>query len=307
MADHKKKEIEAENSTNMLEILEFTISGRHFGINVAKVVELMPKEPVMPMPNAHPFVEGIFKPRNTIMTLFNLAAYMGFPEKKASESERDIYIVTNFNKSQSAFHVHTVEAIHRISINMIEKPDASIYGGVNGGLATGIARVAERLVTIIDFEKILLDISPSSGINVTDIDRLGVRANSAKPILIAEDSQMLESIIVEALHRAGYLNVIVCANGQEAWEKLESLKQSGRPITECVSCVITDIEMPQMDGHRLIQLIRADAVLNVLPVIIFSSLINTEMRQKGEAVGATAQLSKPEITELVHLIDKHIL
>ena len=307
MADIRKKEAAAENSANVLGILEFTIAGRHFGINVAKVDQLMPKEPVMPMPNANPYVEGIFKPRNTIMTLINLAAYLGLPEKKPSESERDIYLVTNFNKNQSAFHVHTVEAIHYIPINLIEKPDVSIYGGSKGGLATGIARVAERLVTIIDFEKILMDISPSAGINVADIDRLGVRANSVKPILIAEDSQLLESIIVEALHRAGYANVIVCANGQEAWERLEEMKQLSRPIQESVACVITDIEMPQMDGHRLTQLIRQDEVLKVLPVIIFSSLINQEMRQKGDAAGATAQLSKPEITELVHLIDKHIL
>jgi len=306
MADVKKRDAEAENSTSMLQILEFTISARHFGINVAKVDALMPKEPVMPMPNANPYVEGVFKPRSKIMTLINLAAYLGLPEMREQDSERNIYIVTNFNKNQSAFHVHTVEAIHNIPINLIEKPDVSIYGGTSG-LATGIARIADRLVTIIDFEKILMDISPTTGINITDIDRLGVRANSVKPILIAEDSQMLEQIIVEALHRAGYANVIVCMNGQEAWDTLEKLKQSGKPIEECVSCVITDIEMPLMDGHSLIQLIRADEVLKVLPVIIFSSLINQEMRQKGEAVGATAQLSKPEITELVHLIDKHIL
>jgi len=304
MTDTKRREAELDSSANVLEILEFTVAGRHFGINVAKVVELRSMEPVTPMPNANPYIEGVFKPRNTIMTLINLAAYMHLPIKE--ESARDIYIVTNFNKNQSAFHVHTVESIHRIPWNQVETPDINIYGGADG-LATGIARVENRLITIIDFEKILMDISPTNGINVAEIDRLGVRPKNTKPILVAEDSQLLEKVIVEALHRAEYANVVVCANGQEAWEQLEAFKQKGGDIREHVACVITDIEMPQMDGHRLTQLIRADDVLKVLPVIVFSSLINQEMRQKGDVAGATAQLSKPEITELVHLIDKYIL
>jgi len=304
MTGFRRKDLAPETNVKELEILEFSVADRRFGINVAKVVELMPKEPVTPMPNANPFVEGVFKPRNRIVTLINMAAYLGLPE--CGDDERDIYIVTSVNKNQIAFHVHAVEAIHRIPLTQIEKPDVSIYGS-NDGLATGIARMPDRLITIIDFEKILMDINPSMSIQLSDIDKLGKRTSSAKPILVAEDSQMLEKVIVEALHRAEYSNIIVCANGTEAWEKLQSFKALGGPIQDHVACIITDIEMPQMDGHGLTQLIRADETLHEVPVIIYSSLINQEMRQKGEEVGATAQLSKPEIAGLVRLIEQHIL
>ena len=299
----KKAEILLESGTNELEVMEFTIADRHFGINVSKVVEIMQYNQVTPMPNSNPFVEGVFKPRESIMTVINLAAYMGLAPSESEE--RDILIITNFNKVNTAFHVHTVEAIHRISWTSIEKPDPAIYGGEEG-LATGIARLDNRLITIIDFEKILVDISPQSGIQLSEITRLGHRNSSSKPILIAEDSPLLEKMILEALEKSGYINIICCANGKEAWDYLEKFKETPRPITEQCACVITDIEMPQMDGLRLTKLIKADPVLQVIPVIMFSSLINDEMRLKCEAVGASAQISKPEIGNLVTVVDKFI-
>jgi two-component system chemotaxis response regulator CheV len=229
---------------------------------------------------------------------------LGLPPLESAE--RDIYIITNFNQSNFAFHVHSVEEIHRISWENIEKPDSAIYGGTDG-LATGIARIGDRLITIIDFEKIITDINPESGIQLSDIDKLGQRESSDKPILIAEDSPLLERMIVEALGKSGYSNVICCMNGKEAWDLLEEYKQNDTPISNYVTCVITDIEMPKMDGHRLTKLIRGDEKLKGLPIIIFSSLINDEMKEKGISIGATAQISKPEIGNLVHLIDKYSL
>jgi len=196
MAEIKKSEILLESGTNELEVMEFTIADRHFGINVAKVVEIMQFNKVTPMPQSNPFVEGIFKPRDTIMTVINLAAYMGLPP--SDNEERDILIITIFNKINSAFHVHTVEAIHRISWADIEKPDAAIYGGEEG-LATGIARFDGRLITIVDFEKIIVDISPTSGIQMSEITKLGKRNVCHKPIMIAEDSPLLEQMIKDSL------------------------------------------------------------------------------------------------------------
>jgi two-component system chemotaxis response regulator CheV len=300
----KKKGILLEAGTNEVEIIEFIISGQHFGINVSKVVNLMQAAPVTVMPNSNPFVEGVFKPRDEIMTLINLAAYLGL--SASEDPKKDIYIITNFNKNKSAFHVHTVEAIHRIGWEKIEKPDSTIYGGEEG-LVTGIARIDDRLVTIIDFEKILADISPQTSIQIADLEKLGTRHEIPKPILIAEDSPLLEKVITESLNRAGYNNIICCSNGKEAWDKLVQIKQTGDPITRYVTCVITDIEMPLMDGHRLCKFIKDDPDLRMIPVIIFSSLINDEMRQKGLSVGATAQISKPEIANLVALIDRYAL
>ncbi len=301
---NKKNEILLESGTNELEVMEFTIANNHFGINVAKVVEIMQYNKVTPMPNSNPFVEGVFKPRETIMTVINLAAYMGLPSSDAED--RDILIITNFNRTSSAFHVHSVEGIHRISWEDIEKPDSAIYGGEEG-LATGIARFDGRLITIVDFEKIISDISPQTGIQISDIDKLGERNRSNKPLLIAEDSPLLEKMIIESLEKSGYTNVTMCSNGKEAWDKLLTYKAGGKQLTEYVTCVITDIEMPQMDGHRLLKLIREDSFLRDVPVIVFSSLINEDMYKKGVSLGATAQITKPEIANLVHLIDKHIL
>ncbi|MCL1997519.1 MAG: chemotaxis protein [Turicibacter sp.] len=305
MLDNKKG-ILLESGTNELELMEFTVAGQHFGINVAKVDEIIKYGvfPVTPMPNSNPFVEGIFRPRDEIMTVINLASYMGLPPSE--DEEHDILIVTTFNKLHTAFHVHDVKSIQRISWSAIEKPDTAIYGGEEG-LATGIANIDGRLVAMVDFEKIIVDISPSSGIQLDDMNRLGLRNKSQKPLLVAEDSPMLERVLLEALERAGYVNITCCQNGKEAWEYLMQAKSSGLPLNEQVSLVITDIEMPQMDGHRLLKQIREDPELNILPVIVFSSLINEEMYLKGETLGATAQLAKPEISKLVHYIDTHIL
>jgi two-component system chemotaxis response regulator CheV len=306
MAEARKSEILLESGTNELEVMEFTIANRHFGINVAKIIEIAKYSayPVTPMPNSNPFVEGVFKHRDGIMTVINLASYMGLPP---SEDEiRDIIIITTFNKVNSAFHVHDVNAIHRISWTDIEKPDKAIYGGEEG-LATGIAHCNDRLVTIVDFEKILTDISPSSGIQISDVSRMGHRTKTMKPILTAEDSPLLERMILESLEKAGYMNVTCCSNGKEAWDRLNSFKKTGLPIAEQVSMVITDIEMPQMDGHRLLRLIREDPELQIVPVVVFSSLISEEMYSKGEKLGATAQITKPEIARLVSLIDEHSL
>ncbi|MDR3090937.1 MAG: chemotaxis protein [Clostridiales bacterium] len=302
-AKNEKQEILLESGTNELEVIEFTVAHKHFGINVSKVVEILKYTPVTPMPNSNPFVEGIFKPRDEVMTLINLAAYLGLPPDSGN-LERDIYVITHFNGVSTAFHVHDVAAIHRISWTSIEKPDPTIYGGVDS-LATGIAHINGQLITIIDFEKILGDINPNSAIDLSVIKSLGERPRNNRPLLVAEDSVLLEKMILQALEDSGFSNVTICSNGSEAWEILNNYKTREGDITDYVACVITDIEMPQMDGHRLLKLIRDDAVLKNLPVIVFSSLISDEMRLKGESLGATAQLSKPEIARLVALIDKY--
>ena len=304
MSDFKKENILLESGTNELEVMEFVIADQHYGVNVSKVVEIIRREPVTPMPNSNPYVEGVFRQRDIVLTLVNLAAYLGLPPSE--DEDRDILIITKFNNTQTAFHVHNVQVIHRLSWTDIEKPDRAIYGGVDS-LATGIAKIEDRIVTIIDFERILADINPSSGIQLSDLDQLGERERSDKKILVAEDSMLLEKMITESLEKAGYSNVYCCTNGKDAWEKLLQYKSLGGDIEKQISCVITDIEMPQMDGHRLLKLIRDDDVLKVLPVIVFSSLITDEMRLKGESLKATAQIAKPDIVDLVGLIDQFAL
>ena len=297
-----------ESGTNELELMEFTIAGSVFGINVAKLNKIMKYEPVKPMPNSHPHIKGIFKPRDRIITVIDLPAYMNLPAM--DDTERNYFIITNFNKMEVAFLVHTVEGIRRISWDNIEKPDSTIYGGVEG-LATGIAKIEGRLITIVDFEKIVFDISPETGIQIAEIETLGARDRSAKPVLMAEDSQLLQRLIVDSIHEAGYTNITSFNNGQEAWDRMGEIRRAileeGRPLESMVGALITDIEMPKMDGHRLTKLIKNDDVLKRIPIIIFSSLIDEAMRIKGESLGADAQLSKPEIGNLVSTLDQWIL
>ena len=294
-------EILLESGTNEFEIMEFTIAGETFGINVAKVLEIMMACPIKAMQRAQKDIEGIFKSRDMLITVIDLASYLGLAP--SPNPERDIFIVTSFNNTNFAFHVHTVVGIDRISWEQIKKPDKIIYGGQEG-VATGIADFEGHLITILDFEKIVSEISPELGIQYSDLEKLGPRDRNEKPLLLAEDSMLLSRMIVESLKRAGYENLIKTDNGREAWDFLQEAKNSGDPLEEHVCCIVTDIEMPQMDGHHLTKLIKEDPVLRKLPVILFSSLINDEMRRKGEMVGADAQISKPEIANLVELIDR---
>ena len=289
-----------ESGTNELEILEFQVGNNHYGINVAKIKEILPYKRPTAIPNAHPCIEGIYMPRDTIITIVDLARSLSIPESE--DVDKDMYIVTNFNQLSIAFHVHTVLGIHRVSWAEISKPDESINNS-GKGVATGIIKLNDRLIVILDFEKIVSDISPETGLKVSDIDQLGERQRNNSPILIAEDSPLLSKLIFDSLTKAGYTNVTVTNNGKEAYDKLMLYKENGT-LKDKVKCVITDIEMPQMDGHHLTKLIKEDNALKHLPVVIFSSLVNDEMRKKGELLGADAQLSKPEIGMLVEEIDK---
>ena len=289
-----------ESVTNELEILEFRIGKNSYGINVAKIREILPYKEPTPIPNSHPCIEGIFMPRDEIITIVDLAKNLGMP---ASENPvKDMYIVTNFNKLNVGFHVHSIVGITRVSWSEISKPDATLNGN-GASVATGIIKLDGRLVVILDFEKIVSDISPETGLKVSDIDSLGPRERNTTPILIAEDSALLGKLICDSISKAGYTNVTMTMNGQEAWDKLNEFKNAGT-LDQNVKLVITDIEMPQMDGHRLTKLIKDSSAFSHIPVVIFSSLVNEEMRKKGAALGADAQLSKPEIGNLVAEIDK---
>ncbi len=287
-----------ENGTNELEVLEFTLDGNIYGINVAKVKEIIPYQGVTPVPNAHPSIEGIFMPRDIMITAIDLRNCLQRGESK----KEGLFIITSFNKLDIAFHVDSVVGIHRVSWNQIIKPDATI-SNVEDGVSTGIIKLDNKLIIILDFEKIITDINPETGLKTTEIDALGERKKSDVPILIAEDSVLLNKLIVDSLKKAGYHNLIHTENGMQAWEVIETCKNDGS-LDQHVKCVITDIEMPIMDGHRLTKLIKTDEKTKHIPVVIFSSLVNEEMKRKGEALGADAQLSKPEIGNLVHEIDK---
>ena len=301
MMEDSKQGILLESGTNEIEIMKFTIGGNLYGINVAKVREIMISAPVKPMPHAHSAVEGIFKPRDTVLTVVDLPSYLGVASEK---NPKDIFIITNFNKMFIAFRVHAVDRISRISWTDIQKPDKTVSGGAEG-VATGIAQCGDDLVTILDFERIVAEIAPETSIQIEEIDSLGPRTRSEQPIWVAEDSVLLSKMIENSLKKAGYVNLRMHPNGQELWDALNALRED-TDLQGQVALIITDIEMPQMDGHRLTKLVKDSRRFQKIPLIIFSSLISEEMRIKGRQLGADEQLTKPEIGHLVDVMD-HLL
>ena len=290
-----------ENGTNELEVLEFKLDGNAYGINVAKIKEIINYQEVTPVPNAHPSVEGIFMPRDVMITAIDLKNCL----QRGVSEPGGLFIVTNFNKLDIAFHVDSVVGIHRVSWREIIKPGTTISTSEDG-VSTGIIKFDDRLIIILDFEKIVTDINPETGLNVADIEELGERHRIDVPILIAEDSPLLNKLIVDSLHKAGYVNLIHTENGQQAYDVIQECKKEGT-LRDHVQCIITDIEMPIMDGHRLTKLVKSDDETRDIPIVIFSSLVNDDMKRKGEALGANAQLSKPEIGNLVRVVDELVL
>ena len=290
-----------ESGTNELEVLEFMVGTQNFGINIAKVNEIMNYQTMIPVPDSPPEFEGVFTPRDKVISVMDLHKVL---HKESPDPSHDLLIICNFNQMDVGFHVSSVKGIQRISWEDIEKPPR-ISGDGSSNIATGIAKLSDRIILILDFEKIVSDINRSAVIDTSGATRTSAD-KADKHIVIAEDSPFLNTLIQKTLNEAGYENVVSFDNGKDAWDYVNGHKSIGGNILDQISCVISDIEMPQMDGHHLTKLIKDDSVLKEIPVFLFSSLINEQMRKKGESVGADAQFSKPQIGQLINYINEHI-
>lgn len=297
------KGILLETGTNELEIVEFHVANNHFGINVIKVKEIIQPIPVTIIPHAHPYVEGIVQLRGEVLPVVDMIKVLGLTNAIYGAQQK--YIVAEFNKQKVVFHVDNVTQIHRISWEDIERPSEMYQGDTSQVI--GVIKQNDKMMLMLDFEKIMVNINPNSGINVDSIRKLGKRSRSEKRIVIAEDSPLLRKLLNDTFNAAGYVNLEFFENGKDAYQYLETITNSGFDIAESVQLVVTDIEMPQMDGHHLTKKIKTNSDLQKLPVIIFSSLITNDLRFKGEEVGAEAQISKPEIADLIIKVDELIL
>ena len=293
-----KKGILLETGTNEFEIVEFNVGKVNYGINVAKVREVINLVPITKMPQAHPYVDGLFTLRGRVMPLVNL------PRCLNQETEDDLknIIVTEINNYNIGFLVNSVSRIHRISWTEMEPaPNVS-----DSPMVVGIIKMLDKMVLLLDFEKIIAEINPEINEKLTTLPEvtknIKEQRNDVK-VFVAEDSPMLRDLLVQTLHNAGYITTRDFSNGKLAWEALQKIGQEEAPLDDSINILISDIEMPQMDGHHLLTQIREHNKLGKLPVIFFSSLINEEMRRKGEAIGANGQISKPEIGQLIDLID----
>lgn len=301
---YSQTDILLDSGTNELEIILFNLNDSVFGINVLKVREIINAELVTKIPNSHENVEGIIRLREEVIPVVDLAKVLNM--KPSDNPENDKFIISELNQIKIAFRVHHVSRIHRISWEQIEKPTELSAG--DQAYAIGIIKLEDQMPILLDFEKVVVEIDPHSGVNVDRLTVLGPRERSTKKIIVAEDSAILRELLKDTLAEAGYENVTFFENGQDAWEHLKGLAndESIEP-TEEVNLIITDIEMPQMDGHHLTKKIKEIPRLSEVPVVIFSSLITNDLFHKGERVGASAQVSKPEIVSLVENIDKLIL
>ena len=282
-----QKGILLETGTNEFEIVEFSIGGVNYGINVAKVREVIQRTPVTAMPQAHPYIDGLFTLRGKAIPLVNLPRF------------------TEINNYDIGFLVENVSRIHRISWKDMEpSPEVGDQSRV-----VGIVKMPNRIVLLLDFETIIAEINPEINAKLTTVadatsDVRAIRSDAH--VVVAEDSPMLRDLLVSTLHDSGYRFVRDFGNGQDAWEYLQGLANKDGDISAHISVVVSDVEMPKMDGHRLLKLVRHNDRLRNVPFVLFSSLINEEMRLKGEELGASAQISKPEIGQLIDLLDKFI-
>lgn len=289
-----------ESGTGELEILEFLIGNKHFAINIIKVKEVIDVEKgsITKLPQVNPAIAGLILCRNEIITLIDLK-YIIEKEKQADSYSK--VIICEFNKLKVAFNIDAVLGVHRIKWEEIQKPDDVS----TNSLVIGNILIDKTILLMLDFEKIVTDISPKTGISEDRIVDVEYKDRSNVKIALADDSVLIRKLLKDTLTKAGFRNLKTFDDGKQLYDYLKKLvDEKGDKFSENVHLVITDVEMPQMDGHTLTRRIKENPILRRLPVIIFSSLITDELKHKGESVKADAQLSKPEVGELIEIVDK---
>lgn len=289
-----------ESGTGELEIIEFVVNGIHYAINVVKVKEVivMNEKALTSLPDSKPEIAGLMLCRDEILTLVDLKYIL--TKKKSSDMGSKI-IVCEFNKVKVAFNIDDILAIHRIKWSEIIKPDDL----TEDSLGVGNIILDDKVIIMLDFEKIVTDISPGVGISPDRLVKVEYKDRKNIKLALADDSPLIRKLLKDTLTQAGFEKLMIFDDGKQALDYLVDLadKKAERFI-EDVQMLITDIEMPQLDGLTLTRRVKEHPVLNKLPVIIFSSLITDELRHKGETVKADAQLSKPEIEQLIEVVDK---
>ena len=289
-----------ESGTGELEVIEFIVNGNHYAINVVKVKEViqMPQSGLTKLPDPKPEIAGLILCRDEIITLIDLKYIIS---KQPTKNVGSKIIICEFNKIKVSFNIDDVVGVHRIKWSEIRKPDDLS----ENSLAVGNILLNGKVLIMLDFEKIVTDICPSSGISEERLIEVGYKDRSDVKLVLADDSALIRRLLKDTLTKSGFKNLKIFDDGEQALDFLRKLaEEKGENFNKYAQILITDIEMPQMDGLTLTRKIKEDAVLKKLPVVIFSSLITEELRHKGESVGADAQLSKPEISELVDSIDK---
>jgi two-component system, chemotaxis family, chemotaxis protein CheV len=294
--------------TNHLEVLLFSLgtddgTGRNevFGINVFKVREVLNMPTITSAPEMPEGVEGFVSLRGEMVPIINLQKFCNLQ----SNDEPRILMITEYNTLVQGFLVSAVDTIQRLNWEQVKEPPPLISSRM-GGLVTAVSELPDkRLVMIMDVEKVLADAGGFYDEEVFD----GIKKiDQSKPrtILFADDSAIARKQIIQALDHMGVKH-ISCVNGADAWKLLDKLatkcELEERDITTEIDAILTDVEMPEMDGYVLTQKIKADPRLQHLPVIMHSSLTASANQNMGKGVGADAYVPKFQPRELAETLE----
>ncbi|MBF0169995.1 MAG: chemotaxis protein CheV [Nitrospinae bacterium] len=316
MSAPTRQEILLETGTNEVEIIEFRLGLQSFGINVAKVREIIPykDEDLTEIPDCHASVMGMVTLRSRNIPIVSLNRHLS-RTPAAVDPNRRVVLICEFNELVTGFLVDGVNQIHRASWDSL-KPMTAMMGGDNSRL-TGSINIDDREILVLDVERIVTEIDPSTRMTYSDED-LAVENASLNTVttreqvklILAEDSLVIRASIEQILKKVGYQNVASFDNGKAAYDEIVRRKEAAvkkkGPLSDILTCLVTDIEMPQMDGLTLTKKVKKELALPV-KVIIFSSLINEQMAIKCREVGADAYITKPKAKTLVALIDRFTL
>jgi two-component system, chemotaxis family, chemotaxis protein CheV len=304
-----RTDILLDAGTNELEVLVFGIDGCTCGVNVAKVREVIRPVEATQSPHQHKSVIGMFNMRGTVMPLVDLKFHLNLSDVRVDDptSHADSrIIITDFNGMHTAFLVDDVEQIYRMNWQSAQPaPDLhAISGNANKnivGVCTGVVQMDERLILMLDFESIADAILMEERLHIESVpNTLGID-RASKRIVLAEDSPFMRNLMERVFKKSGYTNIEIYPDGQSAYDCITApLAEGQQPIDG----IISDIEMPRMDGLHLTKRVKENDQLKHIPILLFSSLISDDNRKKGKQVGANIQIAKPELTELVHLVDQ---
>lgn len=303
-----QQEVLLETGTNELEIIEFFIHEKkgdsqethYFGVNVAKVLEVVEAPEGLTGSEAavHPSFLGTIPLRDLILPVVDLSVWL---KMDRAQDVNEPIIVTEFNGVITGFLVSGVTQIHRVNWAEVEPP-SKYFSSMETNCITGTVKINERFVLMLDLEQVLADLDESGKAveNLSD-----VFSEERYRALIADDSTSVRELLRTNFTNANF-EVDLAYDGAEAWRKLEEIKakaqEEGRSPLDYLDVVVSDVEMPQMDGYTLTRRIKEDPVLKVLPVTLFSSLISKSVLHKGKAVMADAQVTKPEFNGLTERV-----
>lgn len=294
--------------TNEFELVEFWMYDERengeiypyiFGVNVAKVKEVVWLPEIIKVPNLPDAIVGVINLRGEVIPLIDLAKWMQIREP--SHLKRKSVIVTEFYKVKIGFIVHEAKRIRRVGWDKI-KPAPEVLVAQFGTKVTGVIEIeGDRFLLILDLENVLAElglISMPEEIKVEEIPE-----DVKGPVLLADDSAVARKILKEIYTKAGFTELLIAKNGREAWDMLvatlEKANQEGKDILDYISLVVTDVEMPQMDGYTLARKIKSHPQLAKVPVIINTSLSEESNIDKAEQVHADAFFVKFEPEELI--------